>query len=266
MSCRILVVGASSFIARHWLAATRHAAAAVRHDGLVAVAGQPFDVVVNCAMSPALKSAPYREADDCDLRAARDAAEIGSHFVMLGTRKVYRPSAVPVLLDEQSPLGPDGWYGENKLESERRVSALLGERCTILRLANIYGREYGRRSFFGIASTRLRDEGRIVLDTSPEVERDFLPVAALAALLDRVCEQRPPGIHNVGSGIGLPLGQVAAWLIQGHGSGVLEVSDTTARDAFTMNPAKLLRSLQLPPQLHDFESDIRNIGRLLKDE
>jgi UDP-glucose 4-epimerase len=266
MSCRILVVGGGSFIARHWLAITGHSATAISHDGIAALAGQRFDVIVNCAVSPATKSVAYREADDCDLLAARHAADTDSHFVMLSTRKVYRPSNVPIVLDEQSPVGPACFYGANKLESERRIAALLGERCTILRVANVYGREYGRQSFFGIATSRLRNEGRIVLDASPYVERDFLPVTAFAGLLDSICAHRPSGIHALGSGIGLSLGRIAQWLIQGHGRGVLEVIDVTERDAFTMNPAKLLRSLGLPRPHYDLESDIRNIGRLLNDE
>lgn len=266
MSLTVLVVGERSFIAGHWRAGSGHAITAVPHDGLPALAARHFNVVVNCAAAPALKNGAYSEADDCDLAAARFAARHDSHFVMLSTRKVYRPSAQRVLLDETSPLGPDGWYGENKLESERRITALLAERSTILRIANVYGHEYGRRSFFGLAGTRLRTEGRIVLDVSPFVERDFVPMPMLAGLLDSICEARPGGIYNVGSGRGLPLGRIAQWLIQGYGRGVLEVVDPAERDAFIINPGKLLARLALPSLQHDFETDIRSLGRRLHDE
>jgi len=266
MTRKILVVGSRSFIASHWCADTEHLITAIPHDGLDALSSQPFDVVVNCAAAPALKAGAYQEAHDCDLAAARRAADRGAHFVMLSTRKVYRPSVTRLILDEASPLGADGWYGENKLESERRVTALLGERCTILRIANVYGREYGRRSFFGLACSRLKDEGRIVLDVSSVVERDFLPMPMLAGLLDRICERLPAGTYNLGSGHSLALGDIARWLIEGYGRGVLEVTDDTERDAFVMNPGKLLASLGLPALRHDFESDIRSIGRQLHDE
>lgn len=266
MTCHILVVGSGSFIARHWVDVTRHRITAVPHRALETVAGQHFDVVVNCAADPALKAGPYAEQHDRDLRAAQLAAEQGSHFVMLGTRKVYQPSNAGIVLDEASPLGPDGWYGHNKLESEQRVARLLGKRATLLRIANVYGREYGRRSFFGMATTRLRDEGRIVLDVSPFTKRDFIPVSLLCELLDAVCAVRPAGVHNLGSGIGLPLGRIAEWLIQGHGRGVLEIVDTLERDAFVMNPAKLLQALGLPTLNPELEPDIRSIGRQLHDE
>jgi len=263
---KILVIGERSFIARHWLADTRHSITAIAHDGLEALPPQQFDVVVNCAVAPALKAGSYREADDFDLIAARHAAVTGSHFVMLSTRKVYQPSSSRIVLDEKSTIEPDGWYGENKLESERRIATTLGERNTILRIANVYGYEYGRRSFFGIASSKLKKERRITLDTSPFVERDFIPMPMLAGLLDHVCEQRPSGIYNLGSGHGLPLGRIAQWLILGYGRGMLDVTDLAERDAFVMNPGKLLASLALPPPRHDFETDIRSIGRQLQDE
>lgn len=263
---KILVIGERSFIARHWLADTRHSILAIPHDGLEALQPQLFDVVVNCAVAPALKAGAYREADDFDLIAARYAADTCSHFVMLSTRKVYQASARRIVLDETSTIEPDGWYGENKLESERRIAATLGERSTILRIANVYGHEYGRRSFFGIASSKLKNEGRIVLDASPFVERDFVPMTMLAGLLDQVCEQQPSGTYNLGSGYGLPLGRIGQWLIQGYGRGALEITDLAERDAFVMNPGKLLASLSLPPLHHDFETDIRSIGRQLQDE
>ena len=263
---KILVIGERSFIARHWLADSRHSIIAIPHDGLETLQPRQFNVIVNCAVSPALKAGAYREADDFDLIAARRAADTGCHFVMLSTRKVYKPSASRLVLDETSTIEPDGWYGENKLESERRVTATLGARGTILRIANVYGYEYGRRSFFGIASSKLKNEGRIALDTSPFVERDFVPMKMLAGLLDHICEQQPSGIYNLGSGYGLPLGRIAQWLILGYGRGVLDISDLAERDAFIMNPGKLLASLALPPLHHDFETDIRSIGRQLQNE
>lgn len=266
MSSKFLVVGSHSFIAQHWLATAGQHLGAVPHNGLSSIKVGDFEVIVNCAVSPEAKCSAYSEANDFDLIAARRAADHGKHFVMLSTRKVYRQSIDAVTLDECSPLDPADHYGANKLESETRVRALLGERCTILRISNVYGYEIGRHSFFGLALTRLKGEQRIVLDVSPFVERDFIAVETLSVLLSKICELRPPGTFNLGSGTGLPLGRVAQWLIQGYGQGRLEVNNIDERDAFIMNNTKLRSALGVFEVPNNFEFHIKNLGRKLIDE
>lgn len=264
MSPTLLIAGGSSFIAAALAHCTRLPARSIsRHDD-VAVAARGASVVINALTDPRMKDAPYAEAHDRDLAAARAAYDAGAHFVMLSTRKVYVPGAPHSQLDEDAALGPRCRYGENKLETERRVSALLGERATILRLGNVYGWEPRRRSFFGIAMDRLLNEGRIVLDVSPFTCRDFISVERCAMLLDAVCAARPEGIYCVGDGHALPLGRVAQWLIEGYGSGRLEIDDVGERDGFTMIPTRLHDRLGFTPPADDHAVRIRSLGCRLK--
>ena len=92
---------------------------------------------------------------------------------MLSSRKVYAPSAAP--LAETAPTGPSDAYGRNKLAVEDALRDLLGERLTVLRLANIFGyeRSPAATTFVSISLDRLAREGRIHYAMSPFVERDF---------------------------------------------------------------------------------------------
>lgn len=263
---KVLVVGAGSFIARQWTTTAGKHISFVRHNALNAGAVKQCDVVVNCAMSPVFKSSAYQEGEDCDLAAARLAAESGKHFVMLGTRKVYQPSNTTKLLDETSALGPQDYYGQNKLYSEEKITSLLGEHCTILRIANVYGYELGRRSFFGLAMTKLREQRVISLDVSPFVERDFIAVEKLIELLDLICQNQSAGIFNVGSGCPLQLGRIAQWLIEGYGLGSLIVSDVKERDGFVMDTAKLKKALKADVSQINFKDHIKKIGNQLLHE
>lgn len=265
MPCKVLVVGKNSFIASAWSASAANVTLVSRDELATDLIGR-HDIVVNCSISPHYSSAGYDEAADMDLMVARLAANAGKHFVMLSTRRVYGQHLHPQPLTEVTPLRPTDPYGANKAETERRVAALLGERCSILRLSNVFGYELGRRSFFGMALGKLRSEGRIVLDVSPFSVRDFIPVEALVGMLSLICEIRPSGIYNLGSSIGVAVGRIAEWLIEGYGRGELLVTSMAERDNFILDVRKLYSVLGCAPKEYDFNTIIRNIGKKLDHE
>jgi UDP-glucose 4-epimerase len=262
---KILVVGKGSFIAQ----------ALSRNLPLVSLASlnelgtdliREHDVVVNCAIAPEYAAAAYTEDADLDLAVARLAAQAGRHFVLLSTRRVYGQYLHPRPLAESAPLRATDLYGINKAETERRVASLPGSRCTILRLSNVFGYELGRRSFFGLALGRLRSEGRIVLDVSPFAMRDFVPVEGVARTIGEVCRVKPAGIYNLGSAVGLPVGRIAEWLIEGYGRGELLVTGLAERDSFVLDTGRLGQVLGHAPEEYDFHNIVRNIGKKLDHE
>jgi nucleoside-diphosphate-sugar epimerase len=198
-----------------------------------------IDVVVNCAYDPRLRRGePYAPGLDVDLAIARRAAARGRpRYLMLSTRAVYGPAGDdPVLREDRIPR-PDRPYGVSKLATEHALHALLGERLTVLRLSNVFGDEAipGRRTFFGTALASLRERGAIVLDVAPTVARDFVPVEAAAAAIARVAAAPRPGVFNVGAGVPTAVGDVAAWLVEGHGAGRVEVVSQRHHDGFALD-------------------------------
>jgi len=198
---RILVVGRHSFLAQHALEALDPAKVeAVGHEEI----DRPelldgIGCVVNFARHPLAGNAEYRlEQMDTDLRLAHRIRQSEIAYVMLSSRKVYAPSEGP--LSETSPTGPSDAYGRHKLAVEQALRDLLGERLTVLRLANVFGYERipGRRTFVAMSLDRLAREGRIHYAMSPFVARDFLPVTAFARVLAQIVAAPPGGVLNVG--------------------------------------------------------------------
>jgi UDP-glucose 4-epimerase len=177
---RLLVVGAGSFIARHFIAACEEPVRAVGHDAI----DRPdlldgIDRVIGCARHPLLGSDDYRPLTmDPDVRLAGRVAGRDIDYVMLSSRKVYAPSAKA--LAETDRAAPQDLYGRQKLAAERALRARLGARLTVLRLANVFGDERGpaRRTFMSQLLDGLAREDRIRFEMSPFTARDFLPVAA----------------------------------------------------------------------------------------
>jgi UDP-glucose 4-epimerase len=266
---RILVVGHHSFLAQHALQALDPARIeAVGHEAI----DRPdlldgTSCIVNFARHPLIASADYRlEQMDADLRLAHRIAGRDIAYVMLSSRKVYAPGEGP--LSETARAGPTDPYGRHKLAVEEALRALLGERLTVLRLANIFGYERvpGRRTFVAISLDRLAREGRIHYAMSPFVARDFLPVSACARLLAEIVAAPPGGVLNVGSGIGLATGRLALWILEGFGRGELVIESTEENDPFVLDVARL-RDLYGPPcSLADLRDACLAIGRRLAAE
>jgi nucleoside-diphosphate-sugar epimerase len=196
------------------------------------------DVVINCAFDPRLKTQAYEAEFDADLKIAsllRDRDEV--RYVMLSSRLVYGVQTSDARLTESVMPQPDRPYGMAKLRTEQELLGALGERLTVLRLSNVFGAEYqaGRSNFFAIALRTLLEQGRIVLDMNPAVQRDFIPVESVARALIDISNTIRPGVFNIGAGHGTPTGHIAQWLIEGFGAGQVVVSNARDYDAFWLD-------------------------------
>jgi UDP-glucose 4-epimerase len=265
---RLLVVGERSFIARHFLAACAEPVTAVGHD---AIERQDLfdgvDRVISFARHPLLGSEDYQPATmDPDLRLAERIAGRGIGYVLLSSRKVYAPSTRP--LAETDPTGPQDLYGRHKLTLEQRLRELLGGHLTILRLANVFGYERGegRRTFFSLTLDQLARDGRIRFDMSPFVVRDFLPVEACARVLARIVAAPPGGVLNVGSGIALPTGRLALWVLEGYGRGELVIGSPREHGPFLLDVTRLTGLYGPPCTLDDLRNACIDLGRRLASE
>lgn len=262
---KVLVVGANSFIARHFADAARDRMQIVTQSHGEFSSGTDIrgcDVVVNFAIDPALFTLPYRPQIDMDLLAARRAAAENAHFVMISSRKVYGLGA-PMPVAEGHALAPSEEYGRSKARAETEARKATGGKLTIVRGANIFGYELNRRTFFGRALTSLRDEGRITLDESPFARRDFVTVESFARTLAEIVSRRVTGTYNAGSGRATPIGQLALWLIEGYGSGELRIARPKVRDEFLLDNSKLERELGKPLCEQDLGSYCRSLGKRL---
>ncbi|HEY0832555.1 MAG TPA: NAD-dependent epimerase/dehydratase family protein [Azospirillum sp.] len=268
----ILVVGRNSVLAGAFAACpARPPCRFVSHGEL----DRPgvFDgirTVVNFALHPEFRRGPYDPAIDADLAAGRAAADRGLGFVLLSTRKVYDPAALADIDGggpaEDGPLGPADHYGANKLRTEEALRALLGDRLTVLRIANIVGfdRVPGRAMFMNRMLDTLAAEGCIRFDVSPFVRRDFLPDDDFARALAAVLKLGLTGTWNLGSGRAVAVGRLALWVMEGYGAGELRITDPRHHDAFVLNVDRLQGALGPLSPAGRLEGLCRAVGEHLR--
>jgi dTDP-4-dehydrorhamnose reductase/UDP-glucose 4-epimerase len=239
---RLVLIGASSFIARHVRLVADQRGIDVfplRHDADIDRALDSNDTVINFALNPSFQSAPYSEKIDFDAKAAMAAARTGAHFVMLSTRRVYPVTHRWGASEHSTANGDETIYGKNKALSEARVTAIPEGRYTVLRLSNIIGFEYElggpRKTFMAIVLHKLRTTGEITFDMASSTRRDFLPVEVCAGAIVRIAQSREMGVFNVGCGFGVPCGDIANAVLEGFGGGKLVVTNDQLRDEFYLS-------------------------------
>lgn len=239
----ILAVGAGSHLASVWRNSKPRGVhvefasheAIHRPDSL-----KSHSVIINFCRHPDLDRCEIAIAELPEVRLARQIAPTNCRLVQLSSRRVYAGTSSG-RLSELSKVGPATPNGINKLNGETAVLELLGDRASILRLANVFGLElqHGRRTFMARVLTGLRVDGRVTFDVALSTARDFLPDRAFVRILERIASEPAPGILNVGSGIPTPIGDIAAWTIEGFGGGSLANSSNEERDSFVLDVSRM---------------------------
>lgn len=259
---KIWVAGAGGFIGRAIAAAGGPDIAAFAHDD--AGPREKPGCLIYAGRNPLLGQQGYGIENDKELVWAQWAARNRTRFVHLGSRKVYAPSPHP--LSENSEIGPVDLYGEHKLAMEQRLRAVLGNQLLILRIANAFGYERGRKSFMGAMLDGLASNGRITFDMNPEIKRDFLPAGFVASAALALAQVDAQGIVNIGSGRGTATGELADAVIEGFGGGELVISDDRRHDAFVLDTMQLQRLTGLTIGRNDILTKVIGLGRRLRRE
>ena len=206
-------------------------------------------IVINFAFSPNMHQIGYKESEDIDSEIAKSIKEHSDiSYIMISSRKVYGPLEATNPADETKELSPDTPYGDAKKEIEIRLQDTLGSnRLTIMRLANVFGSELGRKTFFGIALSSLLDSGIITYDFDPATKKDFISATYFAEALHSIVQRQQAGTYNLGSGFSIECKKIAEWLIDGFGSGELKSTEHMIKDSFELSMKKTLRSYNIKP-------------------
>ncbi|MDA8019448.1 MAG: NAD(P)-dependent oxidoreductase [Thermoanaerobaculia bacterium] len=138
-----------------------------------------------------------------------------AHFVFLSSVDVYGPPLDGAVLDESSPLAPDGPYAESKVWSEKRLRAVdIRFPVTTFRLPGVYGPSDGLRSTAGLLARKILEGDTITLPPQT-VLRDFVTAADVAALTESALATGTVGTYVAASGYSLSLRRIVALLERG---------------------------------------------------
>lgn len=151
-------------------------------------------------------------------------------IVFASTRQIYgRPLYLPV--DEKHPLDPVDVNGVNKIAGEMYhllYAKVYGIRATSLRLTNTYGPRMrikdARQTFLGVWVRNVLEGRPVTIFGDGTQVRDFTYVddAVDALLLAAATPQTVGGAYNLDADERVTLAELAALLLECHGSGACE--------------------------------------------
>ena len=262
---KTLIIGKNSFIGKSAYYNINNAEK-ISYQDIDKTNLKEYNVILNCSIMDDYKNSAYSEDRDIDIKLARIAEQENMHYVMISTRKVYGISnSLLVRYNENSKTNPSDRYSENKLITEYKIKELM-DSYTILRPSNVFGYEPGRKSFMGFCMNQLRDTNKIVYDVSANTVRDFIHVDTFTKVLNRICQLKAKGLYNIGSNIGLSVGNVSKYLIQGYGSGDLVADSDKLFDQFILDNTKINSELGINIGIIDFEKTIIELGKKLYED
>lgn len=192
--------------------------------------------VINFAYDPIIIEGQY---SDLDHQFAKIAAKHEAAYIMLSSRAVYGISTKPTILTEkQNFFDLVTPYGHAKRLIEKDLQENF-DNVTILRLSNIFGFEYlpdkPRDTFFGMMLTNLKEKNTINFSMNGLTQRDFLPLANFTKNLTLIAGTPKSGIFNLGAGFGVSCGDIAQWVIEGYGDGILSSEEGGITDSFVLD-------------------------------
>lgn len=263
---KVVLVGKNSFLARLFRARTKLLdIVELSHGDVASTSFASADCVINFALDPRLMREPYDSERDIDLAIAAKLPA-STRYVMMSSRMVYAADEAAGAVEHRA-TGLNQ-YGCNKLETERRLHGLLGDRLAIVRVANVLGWDAGcpRTSFLLRVIGSLRDNNRIVYDISPFVRKDFITAEYLVHAIEQACAPSCAGAFNLGSGMAIEVGHIAMWIIEGYGRGELVITSPRHVDEFWLDMTRAQEVFGSPPSLEQLRAACLTLGRTISND
>ena len=222
-----------------------------------------YDVVVNCSIAPEYSSQKYDSKFDMDFKWAKDITG-KTRYIMFSTRKVYGYSESLISYNEDCPINPFDYYSENKAITETFVRNNI-ENHTILRGSNLFGFEFGKKSFIGYCMNQLHSHEKIRYNLDPSIKRDFIDIHTSCKMIGEVINQEICGTYNLSSNYGLEIGKISEYLIEGYGRGELYVEYPGKAEQFIIDNKKLEVATNCKIREIPYHQLIVNLGKELRD-
>ena len=199
---KIIIVGYKSFIQKHLFnnLKNKFIVKKLRFYQINKKNVSGSDVIINCSNSKNFFYKKYNLKNDRNLKIANIIKNYNIKFYLLSTRQVYDQK---LYLTEKSKLKPLNLYAKNCLYSEKNCKKILKNNLVILRLANVFGYEIGKKKKSSLVSLIYKSlkKGEINIDNNFYLFKDFLPIKLLCTYIEKIISLNNVNIVNVGSGI-----------------------------------------------------------------
>lgn len=127
-------------------------------------------------------------------------------FLYLSSTRIYSGSA-NTFEDTSLTVNPNNFsdlYNISKLMGESVCLSFLNPKIRIARLSNVLGNDFKSENFVSSLVRDLYNNQKIVLETSPYSEKDYIYIEDVVKLLALIAEHGNERIYNVASGFNVP--------------------------------------------------------------
>jgi len=190
------------------------------------------DVIIHLAEEPDRNK--FNRANSADVLQAAKIAQIlcgrAGRVIYASSGVVYGDKYDAPFTTNMSAVQSDQ-YSRSKIQNERIV---LNAGGIVLRLSNLYGRQMSKTNVMSDIMRQIPGEGPLhVINDTPV--RDFLSVEDAARAFVLATTYVRSGVLNVGSGIGLSIGDLARLALTEAGETQRSVRATNRSSGFSMN-------------------------------
>ena len=149
-----------------------------------------FDVVIHCGAN----SQSWYAKEDIFWCNYQTTKEILEYCLENENRRL-------IYFSSCAALNPFNWYGWSKRTSADLILNMdTRNQCTVVYPYQIFGREVGRPSGFSVPTRILRGE---ISNAFDPWFRDYLYVADLVRMIDKIIDDRLTGEYDLGTGVGV---------------------------------------------------------------
>jgi nucleoside-diphosphate-sugar epimerase len=127
-------------------------------------------------------------------------------FLYLSSTRVYSGCA-NTFEDASLTVNPNNFsdlYNISKLMGESVCLSFFNPKIRIARLSNVLGNDFKSDNFITSLIRDLYDKQKIILETSPYSEKDYIYIEDVVKLLALIAERGKERIYNVASGFNMP--------------------------------------------------------------
>lgn len=218
-------------------------------------------VIYAIGMTGDFRQRPYEtvEAHVTELARVMRNALFDSWLYLSSTRVYGTSAAIASETDRINVMpGADGIYDISKLLGESLCLALGRPAVRVVRLANVYGEGQSRHTFLGSLLEDVAAGRDIVIREDPDSSKDYIAIADVVSLIEKIALNGRNQIYNLASGISTSHSDLAERLRHLTTASVGFLEGATRRSFPRMNVARISKEFGFVPR-----SLLDDLGRLV---
>ena len=223
-----------------------------------------FRFIINCSSNKKYVNLPYDVSNDYDYKIAKKIIKLGTSYIFLSTRKVYKPKEN---CKETDKLYPSCNYSKNKLITENKLKKIIKNRLLILRISNVIGiakknsKKKLHETFIDVFLKNIK-KGFII--RNQKVFKDFISSRKLGQIISKLIKLNAKGTYNLSIGKKIYLDRIVKWLNFYNPKPYKIIRNNKFdfnKESFYLNNNKILKKTKIKISISNLELECKKISK-----